>query len=179
MSIHETWMRSVDEELLKPESFKVYADLLRRMRAREFDPLVAVVTQGWREGLDFYDAYAFGQVYAELRLGRITITPIHLGASPSSDDQFHKNAEKLARVQSPFKADLKAGRGDADGSLMWCEEILLGEHTLVPQQVPLEVGYTRPLTTLWHLHQERGLARWPYEHEQLWLLKVHARGMKL
>jgi hypothetical protein len=144
------------------------------MLAGEFEPIVDVVTQRWRGSYDLYDAYAFGQVYAAIRAGKITITPIHLGSTPSGDDQITKNREKLTSLETPFKAIIREGKGDDDGSFSWVEPLYIGEVLLDPQDVPLEVGYTRPLTTLWHLHLERGLARWPYGHAQIWLLRASA-----
>lgn len=170
MSIHETWETSIDDLLSEPGALEVYANLRRRMRAGDFKPIVDVVTQRWRGTYDLYVAYGFGQIYAGICARRITITPISLNATPSEDAPIEKNQAKLAGLPSPFKATLRPGKEDDDGNLAWDETIFIGEHTLDPKSVPLEVGYTRPLTTLWHLHHERGLARWPYGHEKLWLL---------
>jgi hypothetical protein len=175
MSIHETWEADLDSYFCEPGVLEVYADLRRRMIAKEFEPVTAVVTQPWRGSFNLYEAYAFGQIYAGLRTGEITLTPILLGADPDGDDQLEKNQAKLARLESPFKAVLRKGRGDDDGEFSWTESIFLGDTELPSQRVPLEIGYTRPLTTLWHLHHERGLARWPYGHDRVWLLMKHGR----
>ena len=171
MSVHETWQMSVDTHLSEPSVLEVYADLRRRMNARKFEPLVAVVTQRWREAYDLYDAYAFGQVYAKILAGNITLTPIHLGSCQSGDARTEENNAKLMGLPSPFKAFFRGGSGDNDGSFSWTEQLFIGELALDPQEVPLEVGYTRPLTTLWHLQHERCLARWPYGHDKIWLLR--------
>jgi hypothetical protein len=173
MSTHETFEANLDNYFCEAGVVEVYADLRRRMIAKEFEPVSDVVTQRWRGSFDLYDAYAFGQVYAGLRAGEITITSIALGADPGGDDQLEKNQTKLARLESPFKAILRKGRNDSDGDFSWSASIFLGDTELQPQSVPLEVGCTKPLTTLWHLHHERGLARWPYGHNRVWLLMKH------
>lgn len=171
MSIHETWEVSVNEHLCEPDTLALYADLRRRMTANEFAPILDVVTQRWRGVYDLYDAYAFGQIYAGLRAGELVLSPIFLGAVPSDDAQLKKNTAKLTKLPPPFKAILRNGSGDDDGDLSWTEAIFVGTDELAPQKVPLEIGYTRPLTTLWHLHHEHGLARWPYGHDHVWLLR--------
>lgn len=177
MSIHETWQTSIDELLCQPDALETYANLRCRMIAREFEPITDVITQRWRGSFDLYDAYVFGQIYAGLRAGCITITPIYLGLEPSSDAQLNKNQTKLAGLPSPFTATIQNGGGDNDGEFAWTETIVVGTVELEPRHVPLEIGYTRPLTTLWHLHLERGLARWPYGHDRIWLLMQHTTGL--
>ena len=158
MSIHETWMASIDDLLTEPGELEVYSKLCRRMSAGEFAPHVDIVTQRWSGSYDLYDAYAFGQVYASLLDGDVTLTPINLDAEPAADAKDGLNNERLAGLPAPFAAHFVGGGGDDDGVLSWDEE-----------RAPLEVGYTRPLTTLLHLHHG-SLARWPYGHTRIWLL---------
>lgn len=150
--------------------FEVYVQIRRRMNLGEFAPIADVVTQPWKGTYDLYDAYAFGQIYTGLQARKITITPIFLGVGPSADAQIEKNQMKLAALPSPFTALLRAGKDDDDSSFSWTEPIDIGETVIESNSVPLEVGYTHPLTTLWHLQHERWLARWPYGHERIWLL---------
>jgi hypothetical protein len=39
-----------------------------------------------------------------------------------------------------------------------------------PSSVPLEIGHTDPATTIWHLWEEGGVARWPYAHADITVL---------
>ena len=39
-----------------------------------------------------------------------------------------------------------------------------------PTFMPLEIGHTNPETTVWHLAETGGIARWPYGHDKITLL---------
>lgn len=121
-------------------------------------------------------------VHSALMTGRYVDVLIGVGAAPGPDADREGNALKLARVNKHFRADLdmtQNGR-ESDGRLSWSEPISTDRSTnvglitdcgttpvrtsvtLPPGGVPLEVGTSKPSTTLMHLRRFGGVARWAY-----------------
>jgi hypothetical protein len=135
---------------------------------------------------DVYDAYVFAQVYSGLHLGKIGFVKIPVGDIPCGNTGVMSNNIALSNVPAPFLARFvpEKGRGAIDdGFLKWDRPIALNRmgHSsvwaLYPGRAPLEVGYTRPYTTLFHLTDDRALARWPYGSKLIYLLKVQDREL--
>ena len=89
-------------------------------------------------------------------------------------------------IPAPFYAQFipEKGRGArGDGFLEWDRPIALKRlgyssvWPLSPGHAPLEVGYTQPCTTLFHLMDDRSLARWPYGSKLIYLMKVQDHGL--
>jgi hypothetical protein len=110
------------------------------------------------------------------------------GNTPCADAGRAANAAALSDLPHPFTAtvDQTQGNDSQDGWLEWTEPIdvevstgVLGGslspvivvRTLPPGGVPLEIGTTTPSVTLAHLRLQRGVARWPYGHHLITLLK--------
>ena len=85
-------------------------------------------------------------------------------------------------LPSPFRARFVGGAGIGDGDLYWDGEIEFGSGPTDGEmhygkfdagRCTLEVGYTRPTTTLYYLTNLGGcvLARWPYGHNVIDLLQ--------
>jgi len=138
------------------------------------------LVQKWnRYEYDIYDAYAFAQCHAALHMGKVLYRMIQVGAPPQPDNQVRENNRTLNQLPAPFHARFLASNQDDDGFLAWEEPVFfesiiesVGPVEIVPGLLPLEVGYTDGSRTLLHFAQERGVARWPYGSDTIYLYKV-------
>ena len=157
-------------------------EVLERLNSEDELPSLVdeVVTQPWRRGpADWYDAAAVFDVETRMQCGWLALAVVPLGAEPGPDREVGANQEALCRLPAPFSAACHSGPGDDDGWLEW-DALIQVVHPMSddqrlelefpPSGVPLEIGHTDPDTTVWHLHQQGGLARWPYGHSHLTLL---------
>lgn len=145
------------------------------------------------------NAACYAQIHTSLHLGQIAMCQIHIGSTPHADKEQELNSSDLARglsglidsrnrLPSPsFSGEFWGGHGvDSDGTIEWKgnaaftifregsqdKEIAISDYV-----VPLEVGYTKAARTLHHLMFSRGIARWAYESEYLYILKVIDNGL--
>ena len=127
---------------------------------------------------DIYAAYCFAHFHAWIGIGKILMAVIELGLEPSRDSAIAKMNEKLAFLPKPFTGAFWGGHDDQDGFIKWDESIEFGQTDctgreviaiIKPRRVPLEVGLTRPDTTIYHILGQGGLARWPYNSEYIYL----------
>ena len=138
-----------------------------------------MVSQLWRQDRrDWYDAAGLIEVGRRLQAGWWVTFSVLVSAEPGRDKDEDGNNAKLLALPSPFAAAFAGGRGDNDGRFAWTETIEVdhdmgGGHRMKvrcpPAQVPLEVRRTEPETTLWHLLEQGGVARWPYKSERVTL----------
>ncbi len=128
---------------------------------------------------DIYNAYSFMRVHSAMMSGEILSLRIHIGSTPFPDKAEAENNEILASLQYPFGAKFTGGLYLNDGYFEWAETLEFGQKLLCdgteykrqvpPACVPLEVGYTKPSTTLFHIMESGALARWPYGSEWIHL----------
>src|SRR5690606_39295719 len=73
-----------------------------------------------------------------------------------------------------FSRDWSSDVCSSDLEPVFFESIIesVGPVEIVPGLLPLEVGYTDGSRTLLHFAQERGVARWPYGSDTIYLYKV-------
>lgn len=156
--------------------------IVGRLNDREASSSVLdhVVTQPWHRGRsDWYDAAALDMVGSLLRVGWLVAAIVPVGHIPGRDRDEDGNQRKLGSLSPPFSAWCAAGSGEDDGRLEWAEPVVVrhemdGNRELLveygPSGVPLEIGHTNPETTIWHLQNDGGVARWPYGEDRLTLL---------
>ncbi|MFE1230258.1 hypothetical protein [Streptomyces sp. NPDC058745] len=184
---------TLDDLLTNPGSAAVLAEWRRRFKQGDYDPrLVARIGQTQR--LPRYwpleQVASFVQVHAGLMSGLYAHVEVSVGAKPGPDADREENAQKLRRVHRLFQArlDLDQHGGDYDGWVSWattvktnrssglglvmtCGTIPVNMGFHVPAGgVPLEVGSTKASRTYMHLHQDGGVARWPYDDDRIHLL---------
>lgn len=129
-----------------------------------------------RGNWDIYAAFCFAHLHSWIGIGKVLIADIEIGVEPERDSEIDKNNQLLARLPAPFSSKFWGNNDDCDGYVKWCEPIELGQIdctgreiviTIPPRSVPLEVGLTRPDTTIYHILGEHGLARWPYGSKRI------------
>ena len=174
-SMTNAFCQAVTDE---PEAGAVYSQYLVGMLGARF---------GWQHifgqqpmQVDVIDAMAFSKLHVWLCTGQLLAAKIHVGNHPTADAAEVQNNVKLAHLPEPFTAHFFSGAGDNDGYVKWSKpidvDIVLnqtGQHiteTLEPASAPMEVGYTKFETTVFHLGAEGKLARWPYGDEYITLL---------
>lgn len=128
--------------------------------------------------IDIYAAYCFAHFHAWISVGKILIATVEIGVGPEGDSKVVENNGALAHLPEPFSGEFVGGPGGPDGYIKWNRIIELGQidctgreiaAMIKPRSVPLEVGLTRPDTTIYRLLEEDGLARWPYCSESIYL----------
>lgn len=185
-----TYDLSLEENMAKrlsaePELAKTVAEVLGRLRDRKFyeTAFVDAVFQKWeRFPITFTDAYGFMLAYTNVLTGRWRIARVTVGETPLADKETESNNARLRGLNPQFGANFLGGPGDHDGSFWWHDHLHLGGSVLVndqivdgapitvgPGQVALEVGYQAVGKTLTMMHQNRSMARWPYDSDSIWI----------
>jgi len=127
---------------------------------------------------DIYAAYCFAHFHAWVSIGKVLAATVELGLEPSEDKAISEMNEKLGSLPKPFTGAFWGGSDTQDGFIKWTEPIELGQidctgreivATVKPKCIPLEVGWTRPDTTIYHILGDGGLARWPYRSKNIYL----------
>ena len=144
---------------------------------------VNAFAQDFHYDFDVVDAYLWGQFWAELITGELLFTSINIGHEPGSDKGKH-NEQILTDLENHFflhaetdeeirvSATWVGGNDIGDGNFKWKEAVKFNQWQGSPDRVKtvevlngnvmLEVGYTKSTTTMLHLKESTGLARWPY-----------------
>lgn len=184
-TIHQQMLHEIVNEHCAQDSqwVTIVSRVLRLLMEGHWEqPYVDSLVQKWsRYEYDIYDAYAFAQCHAALRVGSVLHATVRVAAGPRADKQVSENNRMLKQLPAPFFAQFRGNNQDDDGFLAWHEPVLFhrmhaaGQDELTPippSTLPLEIGYTDASRTLLHFAQERGVARWPYGSDTLHLYKV-------
>jgi hypothetical protein len=177
------WKDAVDRRIAEaPEYAAALGRMIRRLNGRDDHggALDDVVSQPWgNPRRDWYDAAALFEVAQYLQVGWYVTAVVPVGEEPGRDKDLADNQRKLDRLPEPYSARCASGAGDNDGRFVWLNPVSV-EHrmqdnerlvvTYAPTDVPLEIGHTDPATTIWHMWEEGGVARWPYGHKRITLL---------
>jgi len=127
---------------------------------------------------DLYAAYCFAHLHTWISIGKVLMAAVDIGCEPLEDCNVEENNKLLARLPPPFSGGFCGGNHDCDGYIKWSEPIEFGQidctgreivATVPPRSVPLEIGYTNPDITIYHILREHALARWPYGSEHIHL----------
>lgn len=128
--------------------------------------------------IDIYAAYCFAHFHTWVSIGKVLTAAIDLGLEPERDELIEENNKRLARLPGPFSGHFAGGNHSNDGYVKWSEPIEFGQidctgrevmAVIKPKSIPLEVGLTRPDTTIYHILGDHALARWPYSSERIHL----------
>lgn len=123
---------------------------------------------------DIYTAYCFAHVNAWIGTGLVLTAKVEAGEEPLPDRDVEGNNAILNELPRPFEAEFTgpASNWDKDdGVFSWTEPVEFGQilytgtekvSIVAPRRISLEVGTTQADTTLCHILQNGGLARWPY-----------------
>ncbi len=137
-----------------------------------------------------YDAYGFAIVWAGILRGEVGYAILPLGVSCGPDSAVARNNLGHLRFSSDGDnvADLQCevhfvgGAGYSDGYFKTESPLVLQRHLRTgrgcsnqivmvnSRTYALEVGSTSVLTTVEHVFAETGVARWPYDSENLVVL---------
>jgi hypothetical protein len=196
---YHAFMRDHIDHILmeEPEFAAVCYQYIKDLRGGSFDQeLVDAIFQPWeRHYINIYDAYLFASIWTGLCYGEILWTSLEIGETPGKDKAVAENNQVLESIQLKtwykrtldqqqsttdvtFWAHFKGGNGIGDGVLAWEKPLTVGVNSPIygplelqaePGSAPLEVGYTRISTTMYHLNHERCLARWPYNSTSLYI----------
>lgn len=140
----------------------------------------------WPNHVSPADLLQYGRILYWMEQGQLTIVTIPFGQEPSADAEVLEMNEKLQDLPEGITARFWGGLADCDGIVKWSVPLSLNmiingtEHksTLMPNSYPpharLEVGYTKYMTSHWHLYETGCLARWPYYSKNLYL--IHYTG---
>jgi len=127
---------------------------------------------------DLYAAYCFAHLHAWIGVGKVLMAAVDIGFEPLADCEIEGNDKLLAALPEPFSGRFCGGSRGCDGYVKWSEPIEFGQIDctgreivviIPPRSVPLEVGYTNPDTTLYHILGDHALARWPYGSKRIHL----------
>lgn len=178
-----------DALMEEPEYAAICYLFLRELRDNAFpQALVDALFQEWEPiRLTIYHGFIFSLLWSGLCHGEILWTTIELGDEPQYDRSRDQNNQLLAGLQktfwvtlhdqtpntalNSFSAKFTGGSDIGDGYLEWRQPLYVGVQSglagaitevIPPMKAPLEVGYTKITTTLYHLNTARCLARWPY-----------------
>jgi len=170
----------------EPDLARTTAEVLQRLRSRNYyeQGLVDAVFQNWvRRPVTFVDAYAFMLIYCKIVTGEFRIARIPVGETPGADADTADNNAKLQQLAPQFSAEFWGGCTDHDGWFTWHDHLHVGgyinvDHKLVvgpeiaiaPRRLQLEVGTQSAAKTLYMLNAGRGIARWPYDSDDLWVI---------
>lgn len=126
---------------------------------------------------------ALAWVNARMHSGHVGMFRLLVREAPAPDAERTRNAAAVERAMSePFSAAVEPGvhgpggqrerqsPGLGDGYLRWDAAVratvwrgeAIGEVTLPPNEVPLEIGATLASRTALHLIEDGAVARWPY-----------------
>jgi hypothetical protein len=152
--------------------------------------IVDTIGQRTSRTYTYVDAYIFGRIWCgEWLQGRLGSAVVSAGDA-GEDSGIKENQETLnAHLHEHFRASVEK-RIDSDGVFRWIKPIELtltvGEPNSVkqtstpwicpPGAVPLEIGTTTMARTFAHLQIDGGIARWPYGHDRVTVLKTRAFG---
>lgn len=186
---HDDLDSFVNEQLQDSLYFKCYYEYFRKLKGSFFTQWYVdmIMQPSHYHPLDICQAAHFAQIHSALGDGRMLFTAIGpTKDTPFRDSAVEENNKALSNLTHPFSAKFIGGTGIGDGWLEWTDSIIVESAnrediyrsaTLEPSCCVLEVGYTRPTTTLLHLFQNRRVARWPYGHNVIYLLVVVDRNL--
>ncbi len=132
-----------------------------------------VIVQKWNEEYDDFDAHCFLDVWSKLQFKEIACIPVGPVHRPKGDKNTEFNNSVISSLPFPFSGKFIGGTGEDDGCISWSAPLDAGAdfaELIPPCTLPLEVGYTAGWTTLKHLFYEKGVARWPYDSDRIYLL---------
>lgn len=162
-----------------PQEAMVAYTALNKLKNNFFDhKLVNNVFQSPDWEYSAAEAYYFSKVYIGILKNEILLLPIKLGDKPSNDIEIMQNNLKLSYLPNDFYAEFLPCDGpivdSSDGFLNWDKDVIFydskgNENIIKENSIPLEVGYTNPFTTFMHLERDGGVARWPYESDEILL----------
>jgi hypothetical protein len=135
---------------------------------------------------------SFMMVHHMLMEGEVASVRIGEVEGPGPDRDRIGNQKKVDNLVGPFVARVDLDQGSStfgDGTLSWSETIevekslglphidLATDHRgpvevithFPPGSVPLEIGVSKPSRTYQHLLHGKGVARWPYGSDRIWL----------
>lgn len=196
-TVHEEAATDALREFLSTEdgarAFSIYTSGLRTKRWST-DYVNAIGQTHWHqpERWPLEQIYSFMMVHSMIMEGDVGKVQISANGEPSADRERATNQAGLHDLLGPFTAWVDPDQNSddyGDGWLEWNEPIQVEQSvgyahidlatgrsapvilvkTLPPARVPLEIGYTLPSKTHDHLLRFKGVARWAYGSDRLWL----------
>jgi hypothetical protein len=141
--------------------------------------MASIFGQYWQDDLiKPAQVYQYAKINYWMQTGQLTIVTIPFGQVPSADSEIVEMNEKLQLLPFGITAKFYGGLGDSDGYIEWGVPLELnlitenGEYRKIlnPGYAQLEVGFTSYTRSFWHLFETGILARWPYDHKNIYLI---------
>ncbi len=165
----------------RPEGAATLARYEEAIRAGFFDDMEegyqAALGQPHIGGWSIGQVWALATMHSAILLGQVATVRVQTLGKPAADRQRDVNAAVLGDLPTPFVAalNLQQNGADCDGNIRWTSDIrvtLRPERvgSMPPDRVPLEVGTCSASRILMHLISHGGVARWPYESDDIWIL---------
>lgn len=141
------------------------ADDLRRSKCESF--IVDLIHQQPNTRWTVYEAFPIAVINKMITREELCYFEVPVSSGAYKDEDDIRIVRELKRLEPPFVASFRGRTEDFDGFFSWDEPLSImkqrGAITYVPpRKVPLEIGYTQGVTTLLHIQQRGGIARWPY-----------------
>lgn len=185
-TLHERVIRDQVEEYLEKETDagRALVDTLKKVRRNEIPRwFVDFVVQRYRGELDIYDAFALLELHSRWLARCLGFAHIEVGKRPASNREQELNTRRLKMLPFPFEGSVSGSlHDDYDGSIRWSEPIIFSffcdencagcercRISVQPDSAILEVGTTASSRTLVHFVERVFLARWPYNHETVYV----------
>lgn len=123
------------------------------------------------------DYLIVGQIITQLGKGNIALIRIPIRQRPLKDSSS-KNNNILKELPHPFTGEFFIKKGIEDGYIEWTKPISsqiqtddgISPISILPNMVPLEVGYQSSSKTFSQINRNLGIARWPYYSNYITLL---------
>ncbi len=155
-----------------------------------------VIGQTFQDVESLQQTFCRGQMEGHLASARVLIMRVDVGATPQADREVERNQALLevglSRMPALVRVVGSAGGREDDGWIDWqgalrvvprdnsaqeqASAVGLTELVLPALRAPLEIGFTLPSRTWWHLEEDGAVWRWPDGSNELTLLVSVARG---
>lgn len=168
-----------------PELAKTIYKIMKNLKRKLYNPQIVIdsIFQCWKRfEVDELDAFFFAKIYAGIITGKIGLIEIEMYKEPRNNNMSYENNNILSSLPYPFSAKFEPTNGcgyNDDGSFEWKTKInfevqfhskqtRINKTILVePKIIPLEIGYTKAITTYFHIVNSGGVARYPYNHTKI------------
>lgn len=160
------------------------------------------------ESLTLGEVYAFASIHALINTGKIAVVTLNVHQTPYADKDIERNHQVLSTVlpaldcivsrddnddaeddtACKWNGGFWGGTQGEDGFIDWKGSAQFelfrngkpaGFQHFPSGRVILEVGYTEAAKTLAQIRSNGGVARWPYDHEEITILKaVNPKAMQ-
>ena len=179
------------------ENFRELSGIHNDLKFGVFDSFIVDQVFQKSRVIGIEDAYGWMEWCNLVDTGRMFFGSICVGSTPSPDKCADENNEKLKALTGVFDGVFAGGNYGHDGHLILTGDTftlrnnvvlrngystymneMAGENLILNKGAffPLEVGYYDPYRALETILMEGCLARWPYDHEYIYLFRFKKKS---